>query len=131
VSEGSNVPEDRRYTNDHEWALVEGDSIRVGITEYAQHELGDVVFVEIPKVGSRVTQFKEFGVIESVKAASDLFSPVTGEVVEVNGGLGDHPEWVNEDPYGQGWIMRVRPDDAAEVGGLLDAAGYRQLIGGL
>jgi len=131
VSEASNIPEDRRYTRDHEWALVEGDAVRIGITEYAQHELGDVVFVEIPKVGSRVVQFKEFGVIESVKAASDLFSPVNGEVIEVNGGLGDHPEWVNEDPYDRGWIMRVRPDDASEVDGLLDAAGYRDLIGGL
>ncbi len=131
MSEASNVPEDRRYTRDHEWALLEGDTVRVGITEYAQHELGDVVFVELPAVGTRVTQFKEFGVVESVKAASDLFSPVTGEVVEANAGLADHPEWVNDSPYDQGWIMRVRPDDIAQVEELLDAAGYRELIGGL
>jgi glycine cleavage system H protein len=131
VSEASNVPEDRRYTRDHEWALAEGDAVRVGITEYAQHELGDVVFVEVPKVGGRVTQFKEFGVIESVKAASDLFSPLTGEVIEVNTELADHPEYVNDDPYGKGWIMRVRPDDPAEIESLLDAESYRNLIGGL
>jgi glycine cleavage system H protein len=130
VSEPSNVPEDRRYSRDHEWALAEGDAVRVGITEYAQHELGDVVFVELPTVGSRVTQFKEFGVIESVKAASDLFAPLNGEVVEVNQGLTDNPEWVNEDPYGRGWMLRVRPDDAAELDGLLDPAAYRALIGG-
>jgi len=131
VSEASSVPEDRRYTRDHEWALLEGDTVRVGITEYAQHELGDVVFVELPAVGSRVTQFKEFGVVESVKAASDLFAPITGEVVEANSGLGDHPEWVNDSPYDQGWIMRVRPDDPAQLDELLDAAGYRDLIAGL
>jgi glycine cleavage system H protein len=129
VSEASTIPEDRRYTRDHEWALAEGDVIRVGITDYAQHELGDVVFVEVPKVGGRVAQFKEFGVIESVKAASDLFSPLTGEVVEVNTELTDHPEYVNDDPYGKGWIMRVRPDDARELDSLLDAAAYRSLIG--
>jgi glycine cleavage system H protein len=131
VSEATSVPDDRRYTRDHEWALLEGDTVRIGITEYAQHELGDVVFVEVPTVGSRVTQFKEFGVVESVKAASDLFSPVTGEVVEANGDLGDHPELVNDSPYDKGWIMRVRPDDPAQLDGLLDAAGYRELIGGL
>ena len=131
MSEASSVPEDRRYTRDHEWALLEGDTVRVGITEYAQHELGDVVFVELPAVGSRVTQFKEFGVVESVKAASDLFAPITGEVVEANAGLGDHPEWVNDSPYDQGWIMRVRPDDPAQLDELLDAAGYRDLIAGL
>jgi glycine cleavage system H protein len=130
VSEASNVPEDRRYTDEHEWALLEGDAVRVGITEYAQHELGDVVFVELPKVGSRVTRSKEFGVIESVKAASDLFSPLNGEVIEVNAGLGDHPEWVNEDPYGRGWMLQVRPDDVAELDTLLDAVAYRDLIGG-
>ncbi len=131
MSEATSVPDDRRYTRDHEWALLEGDTVRVGITEYAQHELGDVVFVELPAVGSKVTQFKEFGVVESVKAASDLFSPITGEVVESNGELGDHPEYVNDSPYDKGWIMRVRPEDAAQLDEILDAAGYRELIGGL
>jgi glycine cleavage system H protein len=130
VSEASDVPEDRRYTGEHEWALAEGETVRVGITAYAQHELGDVVFVELPKVGSRVSRSKEFGVIESVKAASDLFSPLSGEVIDVNAELTDHPEWVNEDPYGSGWMLQVRPDDVAELDALLDAAAYRDLISG-
>lgn len=129
MSEASHVPEDRRYTREHEWALSEDDTVRVGITDYAQRELGDVVYVELPKVGTRVTQFKEFGVVESVKAASDLYSPLTGEVVEVNEALSEHPEWVNEDPYGRGWMMRVRPENPAELDALLDAQGYRSLIG--
>jgi glycine cleavage system H protein len=128
VSEGTSVPSDRRYTSEHEWALVDGDEVVVGITDYAQHELGDVVYVELPAVGDRVTAMKEFGAVESVKSASDLFSPVTGEVVGRNEDLADHPEYVNESPYDRGWMMRVRVEDGAEIEGLLDADGYRRLI---
>jgi glycine cleavage system H protein len=128
LTEGASVPEDRRYTEEHEWALRENDVVVVGITDFAQHELGDVVYVELPKIASRVTGGKEFGVVESVKSASDLFSPVTGEVVAVNAELGDHPELVNDSPYDQGWMMRVRPDDMGELDTLLDAESYRRLI---
>jgi len=130
MSEGTSVPDDRRYTEEHEWALREGDLIVVGITDFAQHELGDVVYVELPKVGTRVTAMKEFGVIESVKSASDLFSPVSGEVVAMNEELAEHPELVNESPYDRGWMIRVRPADPAEYDSLLDAVTYRQLIEG-
>ena len=128
MTEGSSVPEGRRYTKEHEWALVEGDQVVVGITDFAQHELGDVVYVELPKVGGRVTALKEFGVVESVKAASDLYSPLSGEVVATNAELADHPELVNESPYDRGWMMRVRADDAAELDQLMDAEAYKQLI---
>jgi glycine cleavage system H protein len=128
VSEGTSVPTDRRYTSEHEWALVEGDVVVIGITDYAQHELGDVVFVELPAIGRKLLASKEFGAVESVKSASDLYSPVSGEVVARNDGLADHPEWVNESPYDQGWMIRVRPDALSEVDGLLDAEGYRRLI---
>jgi len=130
LSEVTAIPEDRRYTREHEWATRDGDLVIVGITDFAQLELGDVVYVELPKVGARVTAFKEFGVVESVKAASDLFSPVTGEIVAINEELGEHPEWVNESPYERGWMLRVRPDDVQELDQLLDAEAYRQLIGG-
>ena len=129
LTEGTNVPEDLRYTSEHEWARRDGERVVVGITDFAQHELGDVVFVELPKVGSHLTKGKEFGVIESVKSASDLYSPVSGEVVEVNGDLADHPELVNESPYDRGWMLRVTGADAGELDSLLDAAAYRQLIG--
>lgn len=108
--------------------MVDGDVVVVGITDFAQHELGDVVYVELPKVGGRVTALKEFGVVESVKAASDLFSPLSGEVAAVNGDLGEHPELVNDSPYDRGWMMRVRPDDVAELDQLMDAQAYRQLV---
>jgi glycine cleavage system H protein len=130
VSEGTSIPSDRRYTDEHEWALVDGDVVVVGITDYAQHELGDVVYVELPTVGGRVTAATEFGAVESVKSASDLFSPITGEVTARNDELADHPELVNESPYERGWMIRVRPDDLAEVDGLLDADGYRRVIEG-
>ncbi len=129
MTEGTRVPEELRYTQEHEWSLRQGDIVVVGITDYAQHELGDVVYVELSRVGTRVDAMKEFGVIESVKSASDLFSPVTGEVVATNEGLAEHPEWVNESPYDQGWMIHVRPDDFGEIEALLDAAAYRKLIG--
>jgi glycine cleavage system H protein len=120
------VPADRRYSAEHEWALVEDDgTIRIGISEFAQHELGDVIYVELPKVGARVKQKDQMGEIESVKAVSDLFSPVTGEVVEVNAAVKDKPELVNEDPYNGGWLVKVKPDDAGELDALMDSAVYQ------
>jgi glycine cleavage system H protein len=117
-------PDDRKYTKEHEWARLEGDLAAVGITEYAQGELGDVVFVELPEVGRRLTQGESFGVVESVKAASDLYAPVSGEVIEVNGTLQDSPELVNTEPFAGGWMVKVRVADKAELDTLLDAAGY-------
>jgi glycine cleavage system H protein len=128
MADGTAIPGDRRYTQEHEWAMPDGDFVLVGITDFAQHELGDVVFVELPKVGTRVTALEEFGVVESVKAASDLFSPLTGEVVAINEELAEHPEWVNESPYDRAWMLRVRPDDLGELDQLMDAEAYRLLI---
>jgi glycine cleavage system H protein len=121
-------PADRKYTTSHEWVRVDGAEAQVGITDYAQRQLGDVVFVELPEVGRRLRQGEAFGVIESVKAASDLFSPVSGEVVEVNETLRDRPQSVNADPYGT-WMVRLRVDDPGELAGLLDAAQYAELVG--
>ena len=124
----ANVPADLRYTQDHEWAKQEGDRIRVGITEFAQGELGDVVFVELPKVGAVVATRGSFGVVESVKAVSDLFAPVAGEVVAVNEGLAGGPEQVNQDPYGTGWMIVIAPSNPAEWDQLLTAAQYAAFI---
>jgi glycine cleavage system H protein len=124
----ANVPKDLRYTREHEWAKQEGDRVRVGITAYAQEQLGDVVFVELPKVGAKVTASKNFGVVESVKAVSDLFAPISGEVTEVNGELGQKPETVNQDPYGKGWMLVVKPSNKDEWNELLTAQQYEELI---
>ena len=124
----SNVPVDLKYTREHEWAKVEGERARIGITAFAQEQLGDVVFVELPKVGARVTAMQGFGVVESVKAVSDLFAPLSGEVVEVNGDLTKRPETVNADPYGQGWMIVIRCTDAKELDALMSAADYEKLI---
>jgi glycine cleavage system H protein len=124
----ANVPKDLKYTREHEWAKQEGDRVRVGITAYAQEQLGDVVFVELPKVGAKVAATKNFGVVESVKAVSDLFAPVSGEVVEVNGELGQKPEIVNQDPYGKGWMLVVRASSKGEWDQLLTAQQYEELI---
>jgi len=124
----SNVPGDLKYTRDHEWAKQEGGRVRVGITAYAQEQLGDVVFVELPKVGARVTAKQAFGVVESVKAVSDLFAPVTGEVVEANAELAQKPEIVNQDPYGKGWMIVVTPADAKQGEQLLTAAQYEEFL---
>ena len=124
----SNVPADLRYTREHEWAKQEGGRVRVGITAYAQEQLGDVVFVELPKVGAKVTANKNFGVVESVKAVSDLFAPVSGQVAEVNTELGQKPETVNADPYGKGWMLVVTPSDAAQWNALLTAAQYEEFL---
>ena len=124
----ANVPPDLRYTKDHEWAKAEGTRYRVGITEYAQEQLGDVVFVELPKVGTKVTAKQGFGVVESVKAVSDLFAPLSGEIVEINGELPSAPETVNQDPYGRGWMIVVAPSKAAEWNELLTASQYEQFL---
>jgi len=127
---GVNVPDDLRYTSDHEWVRVEGDRVRIGITDYAQDALGDVVFVQVPTVGVTVKATESFSEVESTKSVSDIYAPVTGEVVEVNDDLADAPERLNEDPYGDGWICVLSVADAGELDGLLDAAGYRALIDG-
>ncbi len=124
------TPDDRRYSDEHEWAKLEDAEVTVGITEFAQDQLGDVVYVELPKPGDRVMQGQVMGVIESVKAASDLFSPVTGEVVAINDAAVGEPQRVNDTPYDAGWLIRVRPDDPAELEKLLSAADYVRHISG-
>ncbi|MGE0352315.1 MAG: glycine cleavage system protein GcvH [Gemmatimonadales bacterium] len=127
----SNVPDELLYTQDHEYLKPAGGEgvMIVGITDYAQGELGDVVFVNLPKVGDKFTQHGVFGTIEAVKAVSELFCPVTGEVLEVNGALDGSPDLVNKDPYGEGWMVKLRVTAPAELKGLLDAAAYRKHIG--
>ncbi|PYM14276.1 MAG: glycine cleavage system protein GcvH [Candidatus Rokuibacteriota bacterium] len=122
------IPPELRYTRDHEWARQEGDRIRVGITAYAQEQLGDVVFVELPKLGAKVTQRQSFGVVESVKAVSDLFAPISGEVVELNAELPNAPEIVNQDPYGRGWMILIAPSNPGEWEQLLTAQQYEQFL---
>jgi glycine cleavage system H protein len=122
-------PADRRYTTEHEWIKPEGQHYVVGITAFAQDQLGDIVYVELPKVGDRIEAGKPFGVIESVKTASDLYAPVSGEVVEVNGELTDQPQAVNDDPYQAGWMIKVRAEDSTEVERLLTADQYAEQTG--
>ena len=126
----SNVPEDLRYTSDHEWVRLEGDRVRIGITDYAQDALGDVVFVQLPEPGSKVESGGSFSEVESTKSVSDIYAPVAGTVVEVNAELADAPQRLNEDPYGEGWICVIEPDDAGALDALLDADGYRALVDG-
>jgi glycine cleavage system H protein len=121
------APADLRYTKDHEWVKVDGDVATIGVTDFAANQLGDVVFVDLPSAGKSVDQFATFGVVESVKAVSDLYAPVSGEVVEVNPELAGKPELVNSDPFGDGWMIKVRVSDSAQVDGLLDAAAYDRL----
>ena len=123
-----NVPGDLRYTADHEWVRIEGNRLRMGITDYAQDALGDVVFVQLPEPGSAVESGASFSEVESTKSVSDVYAPVTGTVVEVNGELTDAPQRLNDDPYGEGWICVIEVADAAKVTGLLDAEAYRALI---
>jgi len=122
------VPTDRRYLESHEWTTTDGDAVRIGITDFAQDELGDVVFVELPDVGSEVTAEAEFGVVESIKAVSDLLSPVSGTVTAVNEELFDAPELLNQDPYGDGWMLEVEPSDESEFDDLLTADEYRDNV---
>jgi glycine cleavage system H protein len=117
-------PDDLRYSKEHEWVRADGAQATIGITSFAADELGDIVFVELPEVGAQLSQYGTFGVIESVKAVSDLYAPISGEVVEVNGSLRDRPELVNNDPFGEGWIAKVQLADPGELDGLMDAAAY-------
>ncbi len=123
-----NVPEDLRYSSDHEWARLEGAQVRIGITDYAQDALGDVVYVELPDVGATVAAGESMSEVESTKSVSDIYAPVAGTVVAVNADLADAPQRLNEDPYGEGWICVIEPDDAGHLDQLLDAAAYRALI---
>ncbi len=123
-----NVPDDLRYSTDHEWVRVEGDTVRVGITDYAQDALGDVVFIELPAGGSAAQTGESFGEVESTKSVSDLFAPIAGTITELNEALEAAPELVNTDPYGEGWLVVITPEDLASVDELLDAAAYRALI---
>ncbi|MBA2341086.1 MAG: glycine cleavage system protein GcvH [Pyrinomonadaceae bacterium] len=124
----ANVPEKLNYSKDHEWIKVEGETGTVGITDHAQHALGDVVYVELPKVGDKFEAHEAFGSVESVKAVSELFSPVSGEVIEVNESLQDEPEKVNTDPYGEAWMIRIRVGSAGEVDSLLTSAEYEDYL---
>lgn len=124
------IPDDLRYSSDHEWVRLEDGKVRVGITDYAQDALGDVVFVDLPEVGAAVAAGQSISEVESTKSVSDIYAPVGGTVVEVNADLADNPERLNEDPYGEGWIFVLSVDDPAAVDGLLDAAGYRTLVEG-
>jgi glycine cleavage system H protein len=129
MTEGKNVPNDLKYSKDHEWVKVEGDLVIVGITDYAQHSLHEITFVELPEVGSSVEADSECGLVESMKASSDIFSPLSGEIAEVNSDLEDAPELVNEEPYGKGWMFKIKPSNLdAEMGALMDAKAYSELI---
>jgi glycine cleavage system H protein len=121
-------PTDLRYTKEHEWVRLQGDVATVGITDYAQKELGDVVYVEMPKIGAKLAAGKSMGTVESVKAVSDIFSPVGGEVTEVNNALNQTPETINNDPHGEGWLIKMKVDSPAAVASLLDAAAYQAFI---
>ncbi|MFO7767557.1 MAG: glycine cleavage system protein GcvH [bacterium] len=122
-------PSDLKYTKDHEWCRIEGDVAVVGITDFAQSELGDVVFLELPDVGTETVQDEEFGTIEAVKAVAELYAPLSGEITEVNEDVVDEPEKVNEDPYGEGWMIKIKMSDGSEVENLLDAGAYEALVG--
>lgn len=124
-----NIPENLKYTKDHEWCLIEGDILTVGVTDFAQSELGDIVFVEVETEGEEIEKEEVFGSIEAVKTVSDLFMPVSGEIIEFNEALEATPETVNSDPYGEGWIIKVKISDASDLEGLMNASEYKELIG--
>jgi glycine cleavage system H protein len=121
-------PANFRYTKEHEWIDVKGDTGTIGITDYAQHELGDVVFVELPKIGAKLTAGKSLGTVESVKAVSEIFSPATGEVVAINEGLGDSPEKINTEPHAGAWLVKLKLTNPGEISGLMDAAAYEKYV---
>ncbi len=125
-----NLPDDVKYTKDHEWARQDGDIITIGINDYAQDQLGEVVFVEMPEVGDSFSQGDEFGSVESVKAVSEIYIPVSGEVVEINEALEDEPELVNNDCYTGGWLIKIKPEDPSEMDGLMDKAAYLEMLKG-
>lgn len=124
-----NIPEELKYTKDHEWVRIDGDTATVGITDFAQGELGDIVYVEVETLDETLEKDEVFGTVEAVKTVSDLFLPLSGEIVEFNEALEDEPETVNSDPYGEGWMIKIKISDASEVDSLLDAAAYKELIG--
>jgi glycine cleavage system H protein len=124
-----NFPENLMYTKDHEWILVDGDTATIGITDFAQGELGDIVFVDIQSQGDTIGQNEVFGTVEAVKTVSDLYMPVSGEILEVNASLDNTPEHVNSDPYGNGWMVKVRITDASQIAGLMSAADYAAMVG--
>lgn len=124
-----NIPATLKYTKDHEWVSIDGDIATIGVTDFAQSELGDIVFVEIETVGETMDKEEVFGTIEAVKTVSDLFMPVSGEIIEFNGGLESNPEAVNTDPYGAGWMIKVRMTNTSEIDGLMDPAAYEALVG--
>lgn len=124
-----NFPEELKYTKDHEWVKIENDVATIGVTDFAQSELGDIVFIEVETVGETIEQEAVFGTIEAVKTVSDLFCPVTGEVIEFNDELEDSPEKVNDDPYGEGWIIKLKPSDLNQINELLSVEEYKSLIG--
>jgi len=124
-----NFPENLRYTKDHEWVRLDGEVAYVGITEFAQKELGDIVYVEVETVGKTLKSAEVFGTVEAVKTVSDLFMPITGTIQELNPGLGSEPELVNNDPYGKGWMIKIKPSNKADVDALLSAADYNKLVG--
>ncbi|MFC4183385.1 glycine cleavage system protein GcvH [Saccharococcus thermophilus] len=123
-----NTPKELRYSEEHEWVKVEGDKVRIGITDFAQSELGDIVFVELPEVGTEITANEPFGSVESVKTVSELYAPISGKVVEVNEELNDNPEYVNESPYEKAWMIVVEPKDMSEVDNLLTAEQYEAMV---
>jgi glycine cleavage system H protein len=129
VEASLDIRDDLKYTKEHEWVKVEVETATVGITDYAQRQLGDVVFIELPQVGTQLEQMKPFGVIEAVKAVSDLFSPVSGEVIEVNSKLESQSNLINTDPYGEGWIIKVKVKEPSELDALLSPGDYRKLVG--
>ena len=124
------IKSELKYTKDHEWISIDGDHATIGITDYAQGELGDIVYVEIESIGDELNQEEIFGSVEAVKTVSDLFIPVSGEITEMNENLEDNPELINDDPYGEGWIIKMKISDASELDGLLSADDYKDLIGG-
>src|SRR5688572_1438912 len=124
----SNIPENLRYSKDHEWISVDGDVASIGITDYAQHSLGDVVYIDMPRVGDKFAAHEAFGSVESVKAVSEVFTPIAGEVTEVNEGLNDTPEKVNSDPYGDAWFIKVKMNNPLEADGMLSSAEYEEYL---
>jgi glycine cleavage system H protein len=124
----SNIPENLRYSKDHEWVLVDGDVASIGITDYAQHSLGDVVYIDLPRVGDKLASHESFGSVESVKAVSEIFTPVAGEIVEVNDSLNDTPEKVNNDPYGEAWFMKIKMDNPGDADALLSGEEYEEYL---
>ena len=124
----SNIPENLRYSKDHEWVRVDGDAATIGITDYAQHSLGDVVYVDLPRAGDKLNSHEAFGSVESVKAVSEIFTPIAGEIAEVNEGLNDTPEAVNNDPYEAGWMIKIKMENPLEADGMLSAAEYEEYL---